>query len=71
MTRKSIAPKEPTFGRKVTIEHLEALNSSQDTHYLYCRRCYGTYSADVRDYFWAKPLHTFKCCGVNNYLVAK
>jgi hypothetical protein len=59
---------EPRPGRKVTIEHLEALNTSQDTHFLYCRKCDGTYSADHRDYFWARKGHTFKCCGVNNYL---
>lgn len=61
----------PRHGRKVTIETLEALQTNQDTHYLYCRKCGGSYSADVRDYFWARKGHTFKCCGVNNILLPR
>lgn len=57
--------KSPRRGRKVTIEDLERLQTSQATHYLWCRRCYAEWSADPADYFWAKAGHVFRCCKVN------
>lgn len=67
--RKRSAAAMPRAGRKVTIEDLERLETSQATHYLYCRRCYGEYSADTADYFWAKAGHVFRCCKVNCILL--
>lgn len=61
---------QPRHGRKVTIEHLEAAQATQRTHHLYCPKCHGTYSAEVADYFWAKTGKVFKCCKVNNWLIA-
>lgn len=58
-------------GRKVTAGDLRRLQTSQQTHRLYCRRCHGTYSADHRDYFNARDSSVFGCCGVNNWLVTK
>lgn len=64
-------PVKLRHGRAVTIETLQELGTSQETHVLYCRRCNGTYSADPADYFWAKPGKAFKCCKVNNYLLRR
>lgn len=61
----------PRFGRKVTIEKLEAAAQQGVETKLYCRRCHGEYSTNVSDYFWARPNHAFKCCKVNNLLLVR
>lgn len=61
----------PRHGRRVTIECLEALETTATSHFLYCPRCHGQYSTCTSDYFWAKPGHVFKCCRVNNWLLEK
>lgn len=59
------------LGRKVTSFDLTALQCTQQSHVLYCRRCHGTYSADHADYSFYYPALVFKCCGVNNWLLEK
>lgn len=63
--------KLPRHGRRVTAGDLRRLQTTQDTHYLWCRRCNGTYSADRADYFNARDSSVFKCCNVNNWLIVK
>ena len=57
-------------GRAVRPSDLERLQTSQETHVLYCRRCNGEYSADYRDYSFYASDKPFKCCKVNNALLA-
>lgn len=61
----------PRHGRAVRPSDLGKLDSTQQSHYLYCRRCNGTYSADYADYRFHTGDAPFKCCGVNNYLLAR
>ena len=66
MSRPAMRP-----GRKVTVGDLRRLQTSQTGHVLYCRRCQGTYSADVSDYF-NRPDHSkLTCCKVNNWLMTR
>lgn len=60
-------------GRAVRPSDLQRLQTTQDTHFLLCRKCHGTYSADHADYSAAlrprdEPL---KCCGLNNWLMTR
>lgn len=63
--------KAPRHGRKVTSDDLCRLETTQRTHYLYCPKCHGTYSAEAADYSFYPRAITFKCCRVNNWLIAR
>ena len=62
---------KPRFGRRVTVGDLRRLETSQATHYLYCGKCGGSYSADPRDYWHCAADTVMKCCRVNNVLLER
>lgn len=60
----------PRPGRAVRPSDLDRLKSTQETHVLECPRCGGRYSAHYADYSFYAHDKPFRCCGVNNHLIA-